>query len=104
MQAFEAVGADALYAPGLTKAEDIRTVCSAVSKPVNVVMGLKGGSLSVAELAALGVRRISIGSALSRVALAAVVRAAREMIDHGTFGFAQEAIPFAQMNDLMAGP
>ncbi|MGA8060357.1 MAG: isocitrate lyase/phosphoenolpyruvate mutase family protein, partial [Candidatus Binataceae bacterium] len=65
LQAFEAVGANALYAPGLTRPEDIRTVCAAVSKPVNVVMGLKTASLSVADLAALGVRRISLGSALS---------------------------------------
>ena len=56
LQAFEAAGADALYAPGLTRAEDIRTVCQSVKRPVNVVMGLKGGSFSVAQLAALGVR------------------------------------------------
>lgn len=104
LQAFEAVGADALYAPGLIKAEDIRTVCAAVSKPVNVVMGRKGVSFSVAELAALGVRRISVGSALSRAALAAFVRAAREIREHGTFAFAEEAIPYAEANDLMALP
>src|SRR3989454_2023647 len=78
LQAFEAVGADALYAPGLTKAEDIRMVCASVSKPVNVVMGLKSASFSVAELAALGVKRISVGSALSRAALGASVRATHE--------------------------
>jgi 2-methylisocitrate lyase-like PEP mutase family enzyme len=104
LQAFEAVGADALYAPGLTKAEDIRTVCAAVSKPVNAVMGLKNASFSVAELAALGVRRISVGSALSRAALGAFVRAAREIREHGTFAFAEEAIPYAEVNDLMVGP
>ena len=64
LQAYEAVGADVMYAPGLTNAEHIRTVCAAVTKPVNALMGLKGVSLSVAELAALGVRRISVGSAL----------------------------------------
>jgi 2-methylisocitrate lyase-like PEP mutase family enzyme len=104
LQAFEAAGADALFAPGLTKAEDIRTVCAAVTKPVNAVMGLKSASFSVAELAALGVRRISVGSALSRAALGALVRAAREIREHGTFGFAEEAIPYAAVNDLMAGP
>ena len=103
LQAFEAVGADALYAPGLTKAEDIRTVCASVTKPVNVVMGLKGAKLSVAELAALGVRRISVGSALSRAALGAFVRAAREIREHGTFAFADEAIPYAEANALMDG-
>jgi 2-methylisocitrate lyase-like PEP mutase family enzyme len=103
LQAFEAVGADALFAPGLTKADDIRTVCEAVSKPVNVVMGLKSAPFSVAELAALGVRRISVGSSLSRAALGAFVRAAREMKDRGTFTFAEEAIPYAKLNELMLG-
>jgi 2-methylisocitrate lyase-like PEP mutase family enzyme len=79
-------------------------VCAAVTKPVNAVMGLKSASFSVAELAALGVRRISVGSALSRAALGALVRAAREIREHGTFGFAEEAIPYAAVNDLMAGP
>lgn len=101
LQAFEKAGADALFAPGLTKAEDIRAVCSAVSKPVNVVMGLRGSSLSVAELAALGVRRISLGSALSRAALGAFMRAAQEIREHGTFTFAEAALPYAEMNELM---
>jgi 2-methylisocitrate lyase-like PEP mutase family enzyme len=98
LQAFEAVGADVLYAPGLTRAEDIRAVCSAVRKPVNVVMGLKSAAFSVAELAALGVRRISVGSALSRAALGAFVRAAREIQEHGTFRFAEDALPYAEAN------
>jgi 2-methylisocitrate lyase-like PEP mutase family enzyme len=101
LQAFEAAGADALYAPGLTKAEDIRTVCGAVNKPVNVVMGLKGGSLSVAELSALGVRRISVGSALSRAALGAFVRAAKEIREHGTFDFAKDSLPYVEANELV---
>ncbi len=104
LQAFEAVGADALFAPGLTTAENIQTVCAAVSKPVNVVMGLKGASFSVAELAALGVRRISVGSALSRAALGAFIRAAEEIMEHGTFTFAGEAVPYAEANELMVGP
>ncbi len=103
LQAFEAAGADALFAPGLTRAEDIRTLCASVTKPVNVVMGLKGAPFSVAELAGLGVRRISVGSALSRAALAAFVRAAREIRERGTFGFADTAMPYAEANDLMAG-
>lgn len=101
LQAFEDVGADCLYAPGLTKAEDIRAVCAAVSKPVNVIMGRKGGSFSVAELAAMGVRRISVGSAMSRAALGAFVRAAREISEHGTFRFAEDAIPYAKANELV---
>jgi 2-methylisocitrate lyase-like PEP mutase family enzyme len=101
LQAFEDVGADCLYAPGLTSAEDIRAVCAAVSKPVNVLMGLKSVSFSVAELAALGVRRISVGSALNRAALGAFVRAAREIREHGTFGFADDAISSAERNGFL---
>ncbi|PWT82118.1 MAG: 2-methylisocitrate lyase [Acidobacteria bacterium] len=102
LKAFEAAGADALYAPGITKSEDIRTICLAVSKPVNVVVGLKNASLSVAELSALGVRRISLGSALSRVALGGMLRAAREIQQHGTFRFAEEALSYAEANDLVS--
>jgi 2-methylisocitrate lyase-like PEP mutase family enzyme len=101
LQAFEAAGAGALFAPGLTTPEQIRQVCASVSTPVNVIMGIKGGSLSVAELAALGVRRISVGSALSRAALGAFLRAAREIRDRGTFAFALDALPYAEVNALM---
>ncbi len=104
LQAYESVGADALFAPGLTKAEDIRTVCASVRKPVNVVMGLKNARFSVADLAALGVRRISVGSALCRAALGSFIRAAREIRDRGTFTFAEQAIPYAEAIDLMARP
>jgi 2-methylisocitrate lyase-like PEP mutase family enzyme len=103
LQAFESSGADVLYAPGLTKAEEIRTVCASLRKPVNVVMGLKSASFSVAELAALGVRRISVGSALTRAAFGAVLRAGREMRESGTFRFAEEALSFAEATDLTAG-
>jgi 2-methylisocitrate lyase-like PEP mutase family enzyme len=102
LQAFAAAGADALYAPGLTKAEEIRTLCASVNKPVNVVMGLRSGALSVAELAALGVRRISLGSTLVRAALGGFIRAAREIAERGTFNFAQDAIPYSEVNDFMA--
>jgi 2-methylisocitrate lyase-like PEP mutase family enzyme len=101
LQAFEAAGADALFAPGLTSAEHIRIVCSSVKRPVNVIMGLKAAAFSVPELAALGVRRISVGSALSRAALGAFMRAAREIKDHGTFGFADAAMPYADLNLMM---
>jgi 2-methylisocitrate lyase-like PEP mutase family enzyme len=103
LQAFEAAGADALYAPGLARAEDIRTVCAAVTRPVNALVGLAGARFSVADLAALGVRRISVGSALSRAALGAFVRAAREIREQGTFRFAEEALPFAAATEFMSG-
>ena len=102
LQAFEAAGADCLYAPGLTREEDIRAVCASVGKPVNVVMGLKSARFSVTALAAMGVRRISVGSALSRVALGAFERAAREVKERGTFEFADAGVPYAQLNALMA--
>lgn len=100
LQAFEKVGADALYAPGISRAEDIRTVCTSVSKPVNVLVTGKG--MSVEQLASLGVRRISLGSALSRAALSGLVRAAREVLDKGTFTFAQDALPFEEANRLVS--
>jgi 2-methylisocitrate lyase-like PEP mutase family enzyme len=103
LQAFESAGADALYAPGVTRAEDIRTLCRSVGKPVNVLMGLRGATLSVPELSGLGVRRISVGAALNRVALGAFVRAAREMKEHGTFTFVNEGIPLAELIELMGG-
>ena len=104
LQAFEKAGADALYAPGISSAEHIRTVCSSVSKPVNVLVGSKGPSYTVAELASLGVKRISLGSALSRAALGGFVRAAREIQQQGTFRFLEEALPYADANSFMAGP
>ena len=107
LQAFEAAGADALYAPGLTRAEDIGTICESVGKPVNVLVGLGGGgarkvTLSVAELEALGVRRISLGSAMSRAALGAFIRAAREIREQGTFTFVAETMPSAEIEALLA--
>src|SRR5438067_6633677 len=76
LQAYQAAGADVLYAPGLATKDDIAAVVSAVDRPVNVVMGLKGIQLSLAELSALAVKRVSVGSALSRAALGAFLRAA----------------------------
>jgi 2-methylisocitrate lyase-like PEP mutase family enzyme len=100
MQAFQAAGADVLYAPGLRSREDIATVVRAVDRPVNVVMGLKGPRFTVTELAEIGVKRISVGSALARAALGAFMRASREIRERGTFEFASDAVPFAELNAL----
>lgn len=97
LQAFEEAGADVLYAPGLNDLESIRTVCAAVSKPVNVVMGMPGATFDSAELAAAGVKRISVGSALARAAFGAFVTGAREMATNGSFHFSQEAVGFAEL-------
>jgi 2-methylisocitrate lyase-like PEP mutase family enzyme len=91
LQAYQEAGADVLYAPGLATKEDIAAVVSSVDRPVNVVMGLQGVQLSLAELSEIGVRRVSVGGALCRTALGAFLRAAREMREHGTFDFANEA-------------
>jgi 2-methylisocitrate lyase-like PEP mutase family enzyme len=91
LQAFEAAGADVLYAPGLRRAEDIRTVCASVKKPVNVLMGpdwMEEHPLSITDLAALGVKRVSVGSALSRAAQGAFTRAAQAIRELGTFTLA----------------
>ncbi|MGA2728115.1 MAG: isocitrate lyase/phosphoenolpyruvate mutase family protein [Terracidiphilus sp.] len=101
LQAFEAAGAEVLYAPGITSPEDIRTVCASVRKPVNVLMGIKGAPpLSVAELGALGVRRVSIGSGFSRAALTAFLHAAREVLDDGTFTFTEETLYMSELANL----
>jgi 2-methylisocitrate lyase-like PEP mutase family enzyme len=101
LQAFEAAGADVLYAPGITSAEDIRTLCASVTKPVNVLMGLKGAPpLSVADLHDLGVRRVSIGSGFARAAITAFLHAAREVKDDGTFTFAENTLSMSELVEL----
>ena len=89
LRAYQDVGADVLYAPGLTDIADIRAVVSAVNRPVNVLV--RAGMPSVAELADAGVARISVGGAFSQVAFASMARAARELLDSGTFEFADLA-------------
>ena len=101
LQAYAEAGADVLYAPGLRTPEDIRRVVQAVApKPVNVVAGLSGPNLSVADLAALGVRRVSLGSSFARAAYGAFLQAAEEVRQHGSFGFAAQAVPFARINAM----
>ena len=101
LQAFEKAGADVVYAPGLPGLDAIRTVCAAVEKPVNVVMGLKGAAFTVEELQDAGVKRISVGGAFARAALGAFMRAAIEVKDKGTFTFSADAIPDAEASGYM---
>ncbi|MCA9670771.1 MAG: isocitrate lyase/phosphoenolpyruvate mutase family protein, partial [Myxococcales bacterium] len=97
-------GADCLYAPGVARDEDIAAIVAAVApKPVNV-LARDARRHSVASLARLGVRRISVGSALARVAWGAITRAAREIAEHGTFTQLGEATPFATLDALFATP
>jgi len=100
LQAYQEAGADVLFAPGLKSKQDIVTVIGSVDRPVNVVMGLQGVQLTLAELSEIGVRRVSVGSALSRAALGAFLRAAREMQAHGTFTFAEDAVKYADINEM----
>jgi 2-methylisocitrate lyase-like PEP mutase family enzyme len=86
LQAFEKAGADVLYAPGLRTLEQMRTVVSAVTKPVNVVMGFADPAITLDGLREVGVRRVSIGGGLSRIALQAFLDGAAEM-RAGRFGF-----------------
>ncbi len=93
LQSYQEAGADVLYAPGLTTKDEIAAVISSVDRPVNVLMGLPGVNLTLADLSALGVKRVSIGSGLSRAAIGAFLRAAREMRESGSFAFAADAVP-----------
>ena len=100
LTAYAQAGADVLFAPGLTSREDIQAVVAAAfPKPVNVLMSSHTG-LRVSDLAALGVRRISVGSALSRVAWAGFIRAANEIAKEGSFSVLEGAVPFSELNAL----
>jgi 2-methylisocitrate lyase-like PEP mutase family enzyme len=102
LQAFEAAGADVLYAPGLHDLATIRTVASSLRKPFNLVMGFADPTLTLEQLSAAGVKRVSVGGALSRVALAAFLRCAREMKDKGSFTFVREMAPIKDFRDAFA--
>ncbi|MGS0893868.1 isocitrate lyase/PEP mutase family protein [Burkholderia stagnalis] len=102
--AYREAGADVLYAPGVTDPDEIAAVTRAVGAPVNVVMGLQGGLLSVDALAALGVKRVSVGGALARAALGAFLRGVTEMTRTGTFTFTEAAVPGRDLNRWFAAP
>jgi 2-methylisocitrate lyase-like PEP mutase family enzyme len=100
LQAFAAAGADVLYAPGIRDLPTIRTLVAAVPKPVNVVMGLADPDLTLKELEAAGVRRVSVGGALARLALAAVRDAALAMRDQGSFGWVKDIMPAKELRSI----
>ena len=101
LQAFERAGADVLFAPGLPDLEAVRTVCAAVSKPVNFMVGIKGISFSVRELAAAGVRRISLATSLYRAAMTGLLDAAREVRDQGQFSFLERCVTTPELLKIM---
>jgi 2-methylisocitrate lyase-like PEP mutase family enzyme len=103
LQAFETAGADVLYAPGLRDLATIRTVVSSVGKPVNVVMSHGDPSITLAQLTEAGVKRVSVGGSLSRLALAAFLRGAREMADTGGFTWMRDTVASRELKAVFKG-
>ena len=101
LRAFEKVGADVLFAPGLPDLPAVKTVCASLNKPFNFMAGIKGKSFSVAELADAGVRRISLATSLYRAAMTGFLDAAREVKDSGEFGFLDRSVSTADLLTLM---
>jgi 2-methylisocitrate lyase-like PEP mutase family enzyme len=95
--AYERAGADVLFAPGLPDLGAVRAVCSAISKPVNFMVGMRGKSFSMSELADAGVKRISFGSSLYRASMAGLVEAAAEIREKGTFGYLEKAMTTGEL-------
>jgi 2-methylisocitrate lyase-like PEP mutase family enzyme len=102
LQAFEEAGADVLYAPGLRDLPAMRTVVSSISKPLNVVMSAADPKITAAQLAEIGVKRISVGGSLSRLALAFVLKAAREMRESGGFSWMTDTVPTKELKRVFA--
>ena len=101
LQAYQEAGADVLYAPGVANRDEIVTIVRSLDRPVNVVMGLRGAAFSVQELSQLGVRRISVGSALCRAAYGEFLRAAKEMLERGTFTYAENTVSVKDISALL---
>jgi 2-methylisocitrate lyase-like PEP mutase family enzyme len=103
LQAYEAAGANALMAPGLPDLEAVRAVCAATAKPFNFMVGIKGKSFTVAALAAVGVKRISLATSLYRAAMTGLLKAATEVREHGTFGYLDTSLATPDMNAFLRG-
>ena len=101
LQAYERAGADVLFAPGLPDLDAVRTVCAALSKPLNFMVGIRGRSFTVAELEAAGVRRISLATSLYRAAMSGLHAAAREIRESGRFGYLDRALTTAELNGFL---
>src|SRR3954470_4288970 len=101
LQAYEAAGAEALMAPGLPDLDSVRAVCSSVGKPFNFMVGIKGRSFTVAALASAGVKRISLATSLYRAAMTGLMNAAKEVREHGTFGYLDTSLASPEMNAFL---
>jgi 2-methylisocitrate lyase-like PEP mutase family enzyme len=97
LQAFQEAGAEVLYAPGLIRLDQIKSVLGSIDRPLNVLATMAGQEFSIADLAGLGVRRVSVGGAFARAAFGALRRAALELRDEGRFTFAKEAMPYPEL-------
>jgi 2-methylisocitrate lyase-like PEP mutase family enzyme len=95
--AYEKAGADVLFAPALPDLAAVRAVCSAVSKPVNFMVGIRGKSFTVAQLVEAGVKRISFASSLYRASVTGLVEAAHEVKQSGTFGYLDKTMTAAEL-------
>ena len=99
--AYAEVGADVLFAPGIKSSDDIAKIVKAVSPlPVNVLWGYPDSSLTINDLSTLGVKRVSLGSSLARVAYASLIKAGNEILQKGTANYAADAIPYSDLNAL----
>lgn len=103
LQAFEKAGADVLYAPGLRDLASMKLVASSVGKPINAVMSAGDPDLTAAEMEAVGVKRLSVGGALSRLAIAAFMKGAREMKDKGGFTWMRDTIATKDLKPIFKG-
>jgi len=101
LQAFERAGADVLFAPGLPDLAAVRTVCAALKRPVNFMVGMRGKSFSIAELAAAGVRRVSLSTSLYRAAMAGLYAAGWEVQHGGTFSYLEAALSSDQLDGYL---
>ena len=101
LQAYQEAGADVLFAPGLTKLDDIAELCRSVDRPVNILAGLPGFALTLDELGKAGVKRVSTGSALAVAALGGFLKAAKELRDKGSFSFASDSPPYGELTKIL---
>lgn len=100
LQAYQEAGADVLFAPGVQSIEDIQTILNAIDRPLNVIMGLSGVQLNMSSLHQLGVTRVSVGGSIARAAYGALIRASEEILNEGTFSYANEAISGKVLNTI----
>jgi 2-methylisocitrate lyase-like PEP mutase family enzyme len=104
LQAYERAGADVLFAPALPDLAAVRTVCASLTRPVNFMVGIRGKSFSVAELAAAGVRRISLATSLYRAAMTGLIEAAREIRESGTFNYLDRGVSSGDFANYLKAP